>query len=46
MVRSVGFRNLVVHEYGKVDLEVVFRVTHEDVNDLNEFAQALTDRFG
>ena len=46
MVRAVGIRNLVVHEYGKVDLEVVYRVTHEDVNDLKEFAKTLTDRFG
>lgn len=46
MVRAVGFHNLVVHEYGKVDLEAVFRVTHEDVNDLKEFAQTLTDRLG
>ena len=46
MIRAVGFRNLVVHEYGKVDLEVVFRVAHENVADLKEFARALTGRFG
>jgi len=46
MVRAVGFRNLVVHEYGKVDLGVVFRVSHESVKDLAEFARVLGDRFG
>lgn len=45
MVRAVGFRNLVVHEYGKVDIEVVFRVCHENVSDLEEFAKALSGRF-
>ncbi len=44
MVRAVGFRNLVVHEYGKVDLEVVFRVAHENVTDLKEFAQEFSER--
>jgi uncharacterized protein YutE (UPF0331/DUF86 family) len=28
MVRAVGFRNLLVHEYGKIDLEIVFRAAH------------------
>lgn len=44
MVRAMGFRNLVVYEYGKVDLEVVFRVAHENVTDLKEFAQAFAER--
>jgi uncharacterized protein YutE (UPF0331/DUF86 family) len=46
MVRGVGFRNLVVHEYGKVDLETVYRVCHEDLRDLQEFARVLGERFG
>lgn len=46
MVRAMGFRNLVVHEYGKVDLEIVFRASHDDVNDLREFVKALSGRFG
>jgi len=45
MVRAVGFRNLVVHEYGKVDIEVVFLVSHENVGDLEEFARVLGERF-
>jgi len=45
MVRAVGFRNLVVHEYGKVDIEVVFLVSHENVSDLEEFARVLGERF-
>ena len=46
MVQGVGFRNLVVHEYGKVDLETVYRVCHENVMDLQEFARVLGERFG
>lgn len=46
MIRAVGFRNLIVHEYGKLDLEVVFRVSHEDVEDLERFCRELSDFFG
>jgi len=37
MVKAVGFRNLIVHEYGKIDLEQVFEVAQEDITDLNEY---------
>jgi uncharacterized protein YutE (UPF0331/DUF86 family) len=46
MIRAVGFRNLIVHEYGKLDLEVVFRVSHEDVEDLERFCRELGELFG
>jgi len=46
MIRAVGFRNLIVHEYGKLDLEVVFRVNHEDVEDLERFCRELDELFG
>ena len=28
MVKAVGFRNLIIHEYGKVDLKRVFEFAH------------------
>ena len=46
MIRAIGFRNLIVHEYGKLDLEVVFRVSHEDVEELEEFCGVLSELFG
>ena len=46
MVLAVGFRNVVVHEYTRVDLEVVFRVCHDDVKDLEEFVRVLGERYG
>ncbi len=46
MVRAVGFRNLIVHEYGRVDLEIVHRVAVENVRDLEEFARVLVNRYG
>lgn len=46
MVRAVGFRNLLVHEYGKVDLEIAYRVAQEDIQDLELFMKAITKQFG
>ena len=44
MVKAVGFRNLIVHEYGKVDIERVFDFAHHDVEDLLQFIQKLFER--
>lgn len=46
MVRAVGFRNLLVHEYGKIDLEMVFRAAHENLDDLMLFSEIVAERFG
>jgi uncharacterized protein YutE (UPF0331/DUF86 family) len=41
MVAAVGFRNLVVHEYAKVDLEEVYRISQDHIDDLLDFLRAL-----
>lgn len=46
MVAAVGFRNLLVHEYGKVDLEEVYRISQDNVEDLLQFMRALFKRAG
>ena len=37
MVRMVGFRNVVVHEYARVDAAIVVRVLREGLDDLARF---------
>ena len=46
MVRAVGFRNLVVHEYGKLDLQRAHQIIQSDVQDLNEFLRAVFRQSG
>jgi uncharacterized protein YutE (UPF0331/DUF86 family) len=46
MVAAVGFRNLVVHEYAKVDLEEVYKISHDHIDDLLDFLRALFMRAG
>ena len=37
MVKAVGFRNLIVHEYEKIELRHVFEISKKDIKDLNEY---------
>ena len=41
MVKAIGFRNLIVHEYEKLDMQQVFKVAREDVHDLQEYLKAV-----
>lgn len=46
MVRAVGFRNLCVHEYGRLDLERVYEVASEGLSDIRELIQMIVRKYG
>lgn len=46
MVKAVGFRNLIVHEYGKIELQQVFQVVHADLKDIEEFMSSIFQKLG
>lgn len=46
MAKAVGFRNLIVHEYGKIALEQVYKIAQGDINDLNEYLKAIIKKLG
>lgn len=37
MVGAVGFRNMLVHEYGKMDIERVFVIARDNLKDIEAF---------
>ncbi len=41
MVKAVGFRNLIVHEYGKLDLKRAYKISQNDINDLDDFLKEI-----
>ena len=41
MIRAVGFRNILVHAYRKVDWVIVWRILTEHVGDFKEFAREI-----
>lgn len=46
MVKAVGFRNLIAHEYGKIELRQVFKIAQENIEDLNDYLQAIIKKLG
>ena len=46
MIAAVGFRNLVVHEYGKLDLEEVYKISRNDIRDLLTYVAAVFKKAG
>lgn len=41
MVRMVGFRNIVIHLYEKVDLETVYNAFQKGIADFSEFTKEI-----
>lgn len=41
MVKAVGFRNLVVHEYAKLNLKNVFQIAQNDIKDISDFLKSV-----
>ena len=46
MVKAVGFRNLIVHEYEKIELGQVFEIALKDIKDLNEYLNSIFRKLG
>ncbi len=45
LIRAVGFRNLVAHEYAKLDLKQVYTIATHGISDLEEFIAIVIRRF-
>ncbi len=41
MVKAVGFRNILVHEYEKMDWGIVFQIVTKHLNDFRDFTAAV-----
>jgi len=46
LTKMIGFRNILVHEYGKIDRKKVYRVLADDLDDLGEFQRQITKFLG
>ncbi|MFW5902031.1 MAG: type VII toxin-antitoxin system HepT family RNase toxin, partial [Thermodesulfobacteriota bacterium] len=45
MIKASGLRNLIVHEYGKLDLEMIHEILRRDIQDLDDFLKAVLRGF-
>jgi len=46
IITAVGFRNLVAHEYGNLDLAKVYQIVHEDIEDIEFFIRTILEKCG
>jgi uncharacterized protein YutE (UPF0331/DUF86 family) len=46
LIAMVGFRNRVIHEYERLNLEIVYRVWTERLTDIEKFVSNVLKRFG
>jgi uncharacterized protein YutE (UPF0331/DUF86 family) len=46
MIKAVGLRNLIVHEYDNIDLKRLFATVRNDLTDLTAFIAAIFQKLG
>lgn len=46
MIKAVGLRNLIVHEYDKIDLRRLYESIRKDIVDINEFVASIFKKIG
>jgi len=46
MIKAVGLRNLIMHEYVNIDLKRLFATVREDLNDLTVFLSTIFQQLG
>jgi len=44
MVAAAGFRNIIAHEYGNLDLKQVYQIANQDINDVDLFLKAILEK--
>lgn len=46
LVAMVGFRNRVIHEYEKLNMDIVYDIWQNRIQDIEQFCLAVIERFG
>ena len=46
MIKMIGFRNRIVHEYEKIDLKIVYEVWKKNIGDIEKFCKAIVLKLG
>jgi uncharacterized protein YutE (UPF0331/DUF86 family) len=46
MIKAVGLRNFIVHEYSKIDLKRLFEIVQKDIQDINDFIASIFQKLG
>ncbi len=41
LTKMIGLRNILVHEYGKIDRKKIYKILKEQIGDLEEFKKQI-----
>jgi len=44
MIRMVGFRNILAHDYAEINYDIVYDVLQNKLSDIEEFIQQIKDK--
>ena len=44
--KAVGFRNIAIHEYEKINWEIAYKITHDHLDDLKKFGKLVSQLQG
>ena len=44
LVTMVRFRHVIAHAYAKIDLRKIYKILHENLNDIEEYIRCLKER--
>lgn len=44
MVKAIGLRNLIVHEYGIIDMQTIYDLCQGDIADLEDFIKCIVEK--
>lgn len=45
LAKAVGFRNILIHEYAKINHQLIYHYYKKDLDDLRKFAKQITKKF-
>lgn len=45
MIKMIGFRNRIVHEYEKIDLRIVYEVWRKRIRDIDSFCKSIVLKY-
>jgi uncharacterized protein YutE (UPF0331/DUF86 family) len=43
MIQMTGFRNIIAHDYGNIEYDIVFQVLHQGAKDIKSFVKCVKD---
>lgn len=43
LIKSVGFRNIAIHTYGELDLNLTFMIAKHHISDFKDFIKQISD---